>query len=225
MKAGAKRPANCSRGSIATIGTSLGHPDADWFAGHVDDHTVDGAFIKRHPARAMELDELLGRKDYGFHQPGMFWRPQLLQNVGMLDESLYMCFCPDLWAKSLAAGHRMHPVDAPTACFRRHGGSKTGGNAARMLEEDRVVWRRYADQLPPERRQVADRWLRDFEADRLITSTYQLLHRGKRGQALRQLLAHLRLLPCARPPRLFAGALLRTLLFRPPPRWFTEKQR
>jgi hypothetical protein len=94
-----------------------------------------------------------------------------------------------------------------------------------MLEEDRLVWRRYAKRLPPDRRARADRWLRDFEADRLITSTYQLLHRQKHGQALRQLLKHLRLLPHTKPPRLFAGALLRTLLLRPPPRWFTEKSR
>src|SRR5215207_1884577 len=82
-------------GALNTIARAAVHDSPDWLAGHVDDYTVDGIFLKRHPARAMELDELLGRKDYGFHQPGMFWRLKLLREVGMLDESLYMCFCPD----------------------------------------------------------------------------------------------------------------------------------
>jgi glycosyltransferase involved in cell wall biosynthesis len=92
-------------GALNTIAGAAAQHSVDWLAGQVDDYTVDGIFLKRHPARAMELDELLGRKDYGFHQPGMFWRLKLLREVGMLDESLYTCFCPDLWAKTLAAGH------------------------------------------------------------------------------------------------------------------------
>jgi glycosyltransferase involved in cell wall biosynthesis len=198
-------------------------PAATWFSGHVDDHTADGAFIKRHPARAMTLAELLGRHDYGFHQPGMFWQRNHQQAIGQLDETLHNSFDCDYWARSLAAGHVLEPLAAPIACFRRHRLSKTGGNLTRMLAEDRIVWSRHAGRLPPAERAQAERWLRAYEADRLPVSVYQLLAAGHRGRALGQLLRHARLLPYLRPPRLYFGALWRVLVTGRPAPWFQQK--
>src|SRR5262245_48034249 len=128
-------------GALAAIARAAqAKPEATWLAGHVDDHAADGAFLKRHPARHMPLEELLGRHDYGFHQPGMFWKRDHIRSVGPLDESLHNSFDCDLWARSVAAGQVLECLDAPVACFRRHRMSKTGGNATRMLAEDRIVW-------------------------------------------------------------------------------------
>ena len=198
-------------------------PSATWWAGHVDDHTVDGKFIKRHPARHMPLEELLGRHDYGFHQPGMFWRRDHLRTVGPLDETLHNSFDCELWARSVAGGHVLECLDTPAACFRRHRMSKTGGNATRMMSEDRIVWARRAGQLAPEPRKRAERWLRAYEADRLPMSVYQLLAAGRRGKALGQLIRHVHLLPYLRPASIYFGALARVLLFRPPAPWFLQK--
>jgi glycosyltransferase involved in cell wall biosynthesis len=123
--------------AVAHAATS--ETQADWFAGQVDDHAADGAFVKRHAARHMALEELLGRHNYGLHQPGMFWRRKHIAEVGPLDESLHNSFDCDLWARSVSAGHVLETIDAPVACFRRHRQSKTGANATRMLGEDRVV--------------------------------------------------------------------------------------
>ena len=201
------------------------NPNATWFAGYVDDHTVDGAFIKRHPARHMPLDELLGKHRYGFHQPGMFWRASHLRDVGALDESLHNSFDCELWARSVSGGHQLAALDVPVACFRRHRQSKTGGNATRMLAEDRIVFHRYAEKLDAAERRRAENWLRDYEADRLLTSVYQLLNSGRRSEALGQLLRHSHLLPRLHPPKLFFGALLRIVAGRKPAPWFMEKAR
>jgi glycosyltransferase involved in cell wall biosynthesis len=200
-------------------------PAATWFAGHVDDCTADGTFIKRHPARAMSLDELLGRHDYGFHQPGMFWSREHLREIGPLDETLHNSFDCDLWARSVAAGHVVECLDTPVACFRRHRLSKTGGNATRMLAEDRIVWHRHVGKLDAVARGRAEKWLRTYEADRLMTSVYQLLSAGRRGKALGQLLRHTHLIPYLRPARLYFGALARVVLFGKPAPWFVEKTR
>ncbi len=213
-------------GALAAIARAAqANSTATWFAGHVDDHTVDGAFIKRHPARHMPLDELLGKHRFGFHQPGMFWRASHLRGVGALDESLHNSFDCELWARSVSAGHRLETLDVPAACFRRHRQSKTGGNATRMLAEDRIVFARYAGRLDAAGRERAENWLRDYEADRLLTSVYQLLSTGGRAEALRQLLRHIHLLPRLQPPKLFFGALLRILTGRGPAPWFLEKAR
>jgi glycosyltransferase involved in cell wall biosynthesis len=213
-------------GAFAAVAkAALGNPGATWFAGHVDDHTVDGAFIKRHPARHMPLDELLGKHRYGFHQPGMFWRASHLREVGALDEALHNSFDCELWARSVSTGHKLEALDLPVACFRRHRQSKTGGNATRMLAEDRAVFDRYAAKLDSAKRERAENWLRDYEADRILTSVYQLLNSGRRAQALQQLLRHVHLLPRLRPPKLFFGALLRITTGRGPAPWFLEKAR
>jgi glycosyltransferase involved in cell wall biosynthesis len=211
-------------GALAAIARAArAKPEATWFSGDVDDHTADGTLIKRHPARRMSLTELLGRHDYGFHQPGMFWRRSHQQAIGLLDESLHNSFDCDYWARSLAAGHTLECLDSSVACFRRHRLSKTGGNCTRMLAEDRIVWSRYADRLAPADRQRAERWLCTYEADRLPVSVYQLLAAGHRSQALGQLLRHARLIPYLRPPRLFFGALWRVLITGRPAPWFQQK--
>lgn len=213
-------------GAFAAIArASVARPAATWFAGHVDDHTVDGTFIKKHPPRPMTLGELLGRHDYGFHQPGMFWRQSHARALGPIDETLHNSFDCDYWARSLLAGHTLECVDAPIACFRRHRMSKTGGNATRMLEEDRAVWHRYASKLEEPARRRAERWLRAYEADRLLMSVYQLLAAGRRTRALGQLIRHVHLIPHLRPATLYFGALTRVLFFGQPAPWFLAKTR
>lgn len=207
----------------AVARVSMARPAASWFAGHVDDTTVDGVFIKRHAPRHMPLDELLGRHDYGFHQPGMFWRREHVREIGPIDETLHNSFDCELWARSVARGHTLECVDAPVAFFRRHRMSKTGGNSTRMLSEDREVFSRHAGKLDASARRRAESWLRAYEADRLPTSVYQLISAGRRGEALRQLMRHTHLIPYLRPPRLYYGALLRVLTFSKPPAWFTDK--
>lgn len=213
-------------GILAAVArAAMDKPTATWFAGHVDDHTADGKFIKRHPPRHMPLDELLGRHDYGFHQPGMFWRQSHIRTVGTMDEALHNSFDCELWARSVAAGHVLECLDAPAACFRRHRMSKTGGNATRMMNEDRIVWSRHSGKLEPAARRRAEHWLRAYEADRLPMSVYQLLAAGKRGKALSQLIRHAHLLPHIRPASIYFGALLRVLTTGKPAPWFVEKTR
>jgi hypothetical protein len=172
----------------------------------------------------MTLAELLGRhSNYGFHQPGMFWRRDHLTAVGPLDESLHNSFDCDLWARSISAGHTLECLDAPAACFRCHRMSKTGGNSTRMMFEDRALWSRYATKLSPTERAQAEKWLREYEADRLVTSVYQLLAAGRRGKALNQLLRHVHLMPLLRPVRLYLGTLYRVAIVGKPAPWFAEK--
>lgn len=207
----------------AVAEAALSAPKADWIAGHVDDHTAEGAFIKRHPARHMPLEELLGRHDYGFHQPGMFWRKAHLREIGFLDETLHNSFDCDYWARSVAAGRTLTTLDLPIACFRRHRQSKTGGNAKRMLSEDRLVFERHSVNLSGAAKKRAESWLRDYETDRLLMSVYQLLHQGKRGAALKQLLSRADLYSRVKPPKLLLGALLRIVTGRQPAPWFLHK--
>jgi glycosyltransferase involved in cell wall biosynthesis len=211
-------------GALAAIARAAqGNPDAVWWMGCVDDTDEHGTVLKRHHPRCMSLHQMLGRHDYGFHQPGMFWRRWHILEMGLLDEKLHNSFDGDLWARSLSAGFGMQPVDAPVAFFRRHNLSKTGGNITRMLVEDRALFDRYAGRLAGPERAQAEAWLSAYEAERVPPAVYQLPAAGKRGKALRLLLAHFRLLPKYPTPMLFFGALWRILVTGKPAPWYLEK--
>jgi glycosyltransferase involved in cell wall biosynthesis len=191
-----------------------------WISGFVDDHSEDGVFVKRHPARSMTLPELLGRHRYGFHQPAMFWKRTLITTTGPLDEKLHHGFCPEFWARLLIAGNTMAALEIPVACFRRHTLSKTGGNYTRVMADDRTVWGRFSSHLRPEEKAQANDWLSAYEADRWLVAVYQKLAAGKRGEAASLLLKYLRLIPKIKPPSLFVGALIRVLITGKPAAWF-----
>jgi glycosyltransferase involved in cell wall biosynthesis len=207
----------------AVARAAVEQPDSVWWMGCVDDTDERGTVIKRHHPRSMPLAQMLGRHDYGFHQPGMFWRRTHIREMGALDETLHNSFDGDLWARSLSAGHTLQCIDAPVACFRRHNLSKTGGNITRMLAEDRTVFARYVSRLDAAGKAQAERWLSQYESERVPAAVYQQLAAGKRAAALRLLLKYTRLLPIYRPPTLFFGALWRILVTGKPAPWYLEK--
>ena len=210
-------------GALPLVGRRfVAEPSVAWLAGAVDDVDVAGKFLKRHPAVAAPLARALGRKDYGCYQPGMFWRRTLIEKVGPLDVELNCAFDQDFWVRSLLAGFSMVELAEPVACFRVHGGSKTGGLSPRALEEDWKLFARYGAHLAPDERRQAVAWLRAYEADYLVSCTYKLLQAGRRGEALRYLLRKISLAPLVHPRRAWLGAVLRTVMTGRAPEWFTR---
>jgi glycosyltransferase involved in cell wall biosynthesis len=195
-------------------------PAVMWVSGAVDDVDVEGVFHKRHPAAATPLACALGRKDYGYFQPGMFWRRALVEKVGSLDVKLNCAFDQDFWLRSLLAGYVLTPLPEPVACFRVHGASKTGGLSPKVIAEDWAMFARYGDRLSAAERRQAEAWLTEYEASYLVDATYSLLQAGKRREALAYLLSKIRLAPRVHPHRIWWGALFRTLTTGRPPAWF-----
>jgi glycosyltransferase involved in cell wall biosynthesis len=210
-------------GALAAVGRRFAaEPSVTWVSGAVDDVDGAGVFKKRHPAAPTPLASTLGRKDFGYHQPGMFWRRALVEKVGPLDGKLNYAFDSDFWVRSLLAGFEMVAIPEPVACFREHGGSKTCGFSPRVMEEDWKLFARYSAQLPPEERRQAAAWLRAYEADYLVAVAYTLLRAGGRGQALAYLLRKVSLAPLVRPRRAWLGAFLRILVTGSPPAGLTS---
>ena len=203
-------------GALALAGRRFAEPSVMWLAGGVDDVDVTGRFLKRHPAAPTPLVRCLGRSEYGYFQPGMFWRRALVEKVGPLDTGIFSSFDHDFWARTLAAGFALMAVAEPLACFRQHAGSKTGGQFQRGMREDWMIFERYRGQLSPAEQRQAAEWLREYEADNLLLTIYRLLDGGRRWAALRYLLEKIALAPRVRPPRAWFGAVARVLANRPP---------
>jgi hypothetical protein len=196
---------------------------SQWVSGIVDDRQAHGKMAKSHDPAPSTVAECLGRRARGYHQPGMFWRKTLLETVGRLDKDLNYVFVHDFWVRSLLKGVRMTPIAAPVANFRLHPASKTVSRHELFLKEDWKVLRRHEGKLPPAERKQAEHWLRTYEADGLLDTLYRMLAHGQRIQALRHLIARIRLLPLIHPRRLLAGLLWRILITGRPAPWFTAK--
>ena len=125
------------------------HRDANWLIGHsvqIDERGTPGQRIT--PAGEFTLaGALLRRRPFNVPQPSTFWRRPLLEQVGLLDESLHHCMDFDLWCRLLAAGHRPVFVDDQLATYRFHESSKTCGQEDGFIAALIDIERRYAHLL------------------------------------------------------------------------------
>jgi glycosyltransferase involved in cell wall biosynthesis len=69
------------------------------------------------------------------NQPGAFWRRRIMNQVGLLDESLMYSLDYEYWIRMALAGAKFKRIDPIVAYFRLSPGSKTVGQTAAQAEE------------------------------------------------------------------------------------------
>lgn len=75
-------------------------------------------------------------------QMTVFWRRDLIDKVGLLDESLPLAFDYEYWLRLAAVGDPFY-IDAPQAAFRWYQTSKSGGNIREQCREDELIAARH----------------------------------------------------------------------------------
>jgi len=96
---------------------------------------------RNHRSRRFSLGRLLGGNF--IPQPAVFFRRELLDEVGLLDEGLHFAMDYDLWLRfARVAAPAFVPRDL--ACFRWHSGSKTGSRYTASAREALAIARRHA---------------------------------------------------------------------------------
>jgi glycosyltransferase involved in cell wall biosynthesis len=196
------------------------HPEVSWVGGTVNDCDLAGNFVKAHPAKHTPLAHCMGRKEMGFFQPAMFWRKAMVEKIGKFDPKMYVAFDQDFWLRSLVAGYRMETLPQALSMFRVHEQSKSCFAFQQVMATDWQMLSIYGAHLTPAERRAVAGWLKDYEADYVVTVAYRLLLVGRRGEALMYLLKSAPLIPRMRPPKLWFGALFRVLGTGRPPAWF-----
>jgi glycosyltransferase involved in cell wall biosynthesis len=76
------------------------------------------------------------------HQPAVFWRKKILNEIGMLDESLHYVMDYDYWVR-VFFNYKTLKINKPLAKFRVHSTSKTSSNPPAMYLEWRKVLSRF----------------------------------------------------------------------------------
>jgi hypothetical protein len=112
--------------------------------GHTLKVYSDGRPSRKLDGRYESLTRLLQFwRGYEMHQPSIFWRREVFEEVGFLDESLHYVFDFDYWVR-IARRFDFANVDRVLSCATYHEAAKTGDN-----------YRRYHEQL---KREAARYW-------------------------------------------------------------------
>lgn len=125
------------------------NPDCMWLTGYcriIDENDKEiRKFItkyKNYQLRRFSFNQLL--MEDSISQPATFWRRELLEEVGYIDESLHFAMDQDLWAR-FAKEYKLHLIPEYLAEFRFTSDSKTGSSIYKTLAESKLVAQRYTD--------------------------------------------------------------------------------
>lgn len=117
------------------------HQEAMWLYGRC--HMVDrsNSVTDEYDTAEFDLDTLINEKNF-VPQQATFFRRELLDQVGYLDESLNLCMDYDYWIR-FGKRHPGHFLPEYLACFRRHIDAKTSMQARRHWAEFLEVSRKH----------------------------------------------------------------------------------
>ena len=116
----------------------IDNPDVDIIYGDV----INFSETKKDYYVVKKFDPLDFLSRISIHQPGVFWRRKLLNEVGLLDQSLHFAMDYDLWMR-LFFNYKSMKINKPFAKFRMHGNSKTSANPPEMYLDYRKVISRF----------------------------------------------------------------------------------
>ncbi|MGE0887032.1 MAG: glycosyltransferase family 2 protein [Blastocatellales bacterium] len=92
------------------------------------------------------------------HQQALFWRRELMERVGLTDESLHFAMDWDFIIRLLLAG-RFQRIRHQLGVFRLHEAAKTTNQSDVGERDRRVLLERYAGHFPPSAAGDFSRWL------------------------------------------------------------------
>lgn len=136
-------------GSLELIGEVLGEGGTTAaLAGHCRLVYPDGSTLLQRGEFTSRQRLLEAWRPYTMHQPSIWWRREVYEDVGDLDENLHLVMDYDYWLR-ISARHRFTNVDRVLAEVTVHPEAKTGGDSFRSYH--RAMRRHARRQLAMER--------------------------------------------------------------------------
>jgi len=144
-------------------------------------------------------------------QPATFWRRELMEKHGLLDESYNYCMDYEYFMRFAVAGEICKPIQHPICAYRLHVSSKTVSQPRRFEIEDQRLKDAY---LPRLNAREAMRARQAMKRQASICRHYRacdLLHQGKRSEAWREMFGAWKQHPSSMTSRSSLGAVRRLL--------------
>jgi len=123
-------------GALRTVGEALADGTGTFaVVGHCVRVWPDGTTDKLLRGQYRRRRQLLQFwKRYTMHQPAIFWRREVSEKVGLLDESQHYIMDFDYWVR-ISRHFDFRNLDLPLACATYHPAAKTGDNYERYHRE------------------------------------------------------------------------------------------
>lgn len=172
----------------------------------VDDR---GAACRVQMPRLNKAGDLFHLTEFCIPQPSTFWRREVIERCGYIEETLHYAMDYDYWMR-VAARYDFHFIPEILANVRIHERSKTARGDVPFLNEIRMVMQRHIDHCPAEmRRQVI------AEVDKHISNAcWQEVRSGVRAPRKRFMenICSAVLAACHRPKRLVEAEFWKVLI-------------
>ena len=137
-------------GSLHRVGEFFAsQPDAVWMIGRAVDTDAAGERLQVNAPRGVFSFPAALFREGGFNvpQPATFWRRSLLDECGLLNETLQYCQDYELWLRFLEKGHQPVLVESELATYRMHPASKSCSQADRFIATLIRIGQMYAPHL------------------------------------------------------------------------------
>lgn len=129
------------------------HPDVDIVYGKADHIDIDDVPFEEYPTEEWSFERL---KYHCFLcQPAVFFRRRVVEQHGLLDESLHYCMDYGYWVRLALAGARFGYLETKLAGSRIYPGNKTMGSRMKVHREINDMFRNLVGTVP-------DKWLFNY---------------------------------------------------------------
>lgn len=129
------------------------HPDVDVVYGMADHIDLTDHAFETYPSAPWNLEQL--KKTCFICQPALFFRRKVVEQYGMLDESLNYCMDYEYWLRLGKAGVRFAYLEEKLAGSRLYADNKTLGARVKVHREINDMFKRLFGKVP-------DRWLINY---------------------------------------------------------------
>lgn len=127
--------------------TFAAHPEVDVIYGHADMIDVEGNVTGQYRTRTFEPESFFG--DCTICQPATFWRREIMDRVGLFDESLQVVMDYDYWIRIALSGGHFFFLEQTLAQSRDYPQTKTRSDRDGAFREIFSISRKHLGRIHP----------------------------------------------------------------------------